>query len=138
VPPAREASTFETPRGRLTVASPAPGVLQTIATGHVDVAMADRIIAAGERVLAESKPLFGFHDWEGLTGYETECRKRLTEWGMRIRADVGAVHVLVRSRLVAMGVSVASLALQGMIVPYTERPPFEIALAAHLRKVRRP
>jgi len=129
-------TTYEGKRCTLTVASPAPGIFHTIGSGVVDTEMAGRIVEAGDRVVADTRPIVAFHDWEALTGYEPKCREILTDWGLRIRADVEAVHLLVRSRLVAMGVSVAGLVLQGMLVSYSTRAPFEAALEERVKRAR--
>jgi hypothetical protein len=114
--------------------SPAPGVFHTVIVGYTQAEEARQIIAAGDRVIAEAGMLVAFHDWEAMTGYHTESRVLLTEWGLRIRAQVEKVHVLVRSRVVAMGVSVASLVLRGMLVSYTQRAAFEAAFARRLKE----
>ncbi len=76
--------------------------------------------------------LIAFHDWEALTSYESEARTALTTWGFDIRSGVERVHILVRSKLVRMGVSVASIVLVGMIVAHGERTKFDRELFAAL------
>lgn len=121
----------------MTLHSPAPGVFHTVIAGYIEPAEARRVVAAGDLVIAEAGMLVGFHDWEAMTGYQSESRALLTDWGVRIRPQVEKVHILVRSRIVAMGVSVASLALRGMLVSYTQRAAFEAAFAARVEQATR-
>jgi hypothetical protein len=44
------------------------------------------------------------------------------------RKRISGLHVLVGSKLTAMGVSVANLALGGIVTSHSERPPFASAL----------
>jgi len=69
-----------------------------------------------------------FHDWEGMQLYETESRTRMTEQSIRLLPRVGSFSVLARSKVVRMGVSMASLMLGGRIQLYTARDEFEQAI----------
>ena len=121
--------------GHLSVAGvslshPAPGVFAGRIEGHYTEAMLRPYLAGMERALAQAEILQGFHDWELMTGYETICRKEMTAWVQRHRARVVRQHILVRSRIVAMGVATANLVLGGdLIVSHDKRSTFEPALA---------
>jgi hypothetical protein len=69
-----------------------------------------------------------FHDWEGMQLYETESRTRLTQQSIRLLPRVGSFSVLAKSKVVRMGVSMASLMLGGRIQLYTARDEFEQAI----------
>jgi hypothetical protein len=69
-----------------------------------------------------------FHDWEGMQLYETESRLRLTKQSVRLLPRIGSFSVLARSKVVRMGVSMASLILGGRIHLYTTRDEFEQAV----------
>jgi hypothetical protein len=76
----------------------------------------------------------GFHDWEDMNTYDAECRKVLTEWTLRHRGQIEGWHILVRSKLVAMGVATASLLIGGgVIVSYNQRDKFEAAYGLRSR-----
>jgi hypothetical protein len=80
----------------------------------------DKLIHAG------TKPLI-FNDWWELTGYDTDARLKLTDWIFWIRGKITGSHILVRSKIVSMGVSIANLALGGMLTVYTDRQEFNLA-----------
>ena len=131
-------TSFKGPGGSATTTSPAPGIFRTNVEGHLDVTMARHVVEAGDRVAAAAGFLVAFHDWEAVTGYETQARVVLTEWGVRLGKRVERVHLLVKSRIVAMGVAIAGLVLRGMLVSYTDRKAFEAALADRIAQARRP
>jgi hypothetical protein len=118
------------------VISPAPGVVQTRASGRVEVACIAPLVEVYERVAVQSPPVVVFHDWEGITGYTPETRKALVEWSMRHEDTVERAHILVGSKLVAMGVSVASLLLP-KLVSYSVRNDFERERTATIAARRR-
>ena len=99
--------------------------------GRLTKAIAERIVEADNTVIREDGRLVAFHDWERAESYDTEARLLLTRWGASIARDVEVVHILFRSKLVAMGVSVAALVLGGMIHPHTTRASFEAARRGH-------
>lgn len=125
------------PRGSVALWMPAPGVLVTRAEGHFHAEMAGAVVAAGNRVIEAHGTLLAFHDWQDVKTYDSETRAKLTDWGYAIRKSVERVHVLVGSKLVKMGVSVASIVLVGMLVGYDEREAFEATLREAVRERRR-
>jgi hypothetical protein len=73
----------------------------------------------------------GFLDWYEMESYDSECRARMTSWVVERRKHIRAFHVLVRSRLVNMGVSTAALLLGGgILIPYTEKEAYRTACRA--------
>jgi hypothetical protein len=124
-------------RGSIVTWIPAPGVLMTRAEGYLCVAFAQCIVDAGNDVVAGHGRLLGFHDWSRVRGYDSDSRVKLTEWGLSIRASVDRVHILFASKLVRMGVAVASIALSGMIVAYDDPSRFGRELETAVRE-RRP
>lgn len=129
--------TITRPGWAISVMSPAPGVVQTRATGRVERACIEPLVEVYEIVAAKSAPVVVFHDWEGISGYTSETRQALVEWSMRHDGTVERAHILVGSKLVAMGVSVASLLLP-KLVSYSVRNDFErertATIAAHRRR----
>lgn len=75
-----------------------------------------------------------FHDWLDMTGYTSDCRKRLTEWSIAHLDVYGQIHIALRSKLVAMGVQVANIALGGAINVHPDRAAVHAALCASLRE----
>lgn len=115
---------------------PAPDVVLQRVTGKADIAIARAIVRELELVLARSGALAIFDDFAEMTGYTSEGRVALTEWSKQNWSRLRSTHVLVGSKLVAMGVTVASIALPGLR-SYDDRARFEAALNAEVAHARR-
>jgi hypothetical protein len=116
-------------RGTLEITTVRPGVVLQRFRGHALTPMADVIAERLERELTRSGSIVVFDDWEEATGYESEVRIRLTAWTQSRLDRIPETHILVRSRLLAMGISVANLAVGNKLRAYTSRAEFEAALA---------
>lgn len=125
-------------RGLVTTWIPAPGVLVTRAEGYLLADLAGDIERAGNDVIEMHGRLIGFHDWSQLRGYESAARVRLTDWGVAVRHSVDRVHLLIASKLVRMGVAVASIVLGGMLVAHDDPVQFARELEAAVRARRPP
>ena len=113
-----------------------PTVYATEFVGHMQKPHVDLFLGfSQERVSANPGRLYVFHDWIDMTGYDTICRQMLTKWTANNLRAYAAVHVAVQSKLVAMGVQVANLALGGLVTAYTGRAQLETALRACLAKL---
>jgi hypothetical protein len=127
---------WTTGRGRLEIEEPAPGVVLTRFAGHAELAHAEAIVRRFDEALARTPTLRVFDDWEAGEGYESEVRVRLTEFTRTRGARIASTHVLIRSKLFAMGLSVANLALGGRLHVTASRADFEAALRAALGRDR--
>lgn len=84
-------------------------------------------------IIREAGPMYragavaGFHDWFQMTGYDSGSRIDLTNWVMGHRTE-SRLFIGTRSKLVAMGVSVANLALGNMIESHSSPATLEAAL----------
>jgi hypothetical protein len=123
----KEFGSWQTPRGALRTWV-LPGIFVTRLEGHMDLALTEHLIESGDTVISRYGSLTGFHDWQRAETYEARARLRLTSWGVEIRKHVVRVHILTGSKLVKMGVSVASIVLVNMLVGYDDRAQFENAL----------
>jgi hypothetical protein len=130
------AEDWSTDRGVLHLERPTAGIVTTRVEGFAAVELGVRIMAWVNAALDDDETPTVFHDWELATGYEPALRPRFTAWYLRVRSRVAGVHVLTKSKLVAMGVSLVSLATGNDIVGYRERPPFTKALDATLLAAR--
>jgi hypothetical protein len=128
----RQRSNLCSSRGELTVWMPAPGILVTRASGHIDGAIAAHFIEAGNAVIQRDGKLAGFHDWAEVNTYDSAARSRLTSWGHDVRASVREVHFLTASKILSMGIAVASILLRDMLTAHRDRAEFESALRAAL------
>jgi len=129
---------WSTPKGSLSLWKPARGIFVSRAEGHVDLVLADHIVSGGDAVIAADRRILAFHNFERLTSYDSAARMRLTTWAIAIRNEVDRAHFLAESKIVRMGLSVASIALLGMLVSHHDRESFERALFAAIDERRAP
>lgn len=129
---------WATDRGELRIRRPTPLVLVFVETGYLDAEFAPHIVNANdEAVLGGMKPHI-FVDCESLEGYAPPIRTEPTKWLQRNHKRVLKQHMLVRSAVVRMGLSIASLTLGGIITGYTDRQAFDGALEEAIVSTRRP
>ncbi len=122
------------PGGTLRVYMPRT-TIYTVATGHLSASMTRQWIAAVDPHLQPGARFHSFNDWEGLLSYESTARKALTSWAIARYRFTASAHFLVASRVVAMGVSTASLAaaIAGLTMRATTvRREFELERAQML------
>lgn len=106
------------------------GVLLTRYVGRLTLASADALIGVLDRIARDAQ-FESFNDAIELTGYDSEFRVRLTDWVGANKTSVPHLHVLLKSRIVAMAVSVAGLAIGSQrITSYSDPKAFAIALAS--------
>jgi hypothetical protein len=118
---------FSNERGCVMVMPFSRGVLLTAFCGHVDESLAHPVAQEVDLAIVRGRCTHLFFDSDGMTGYATELRTGLTDVVKR-RAPK-SVNVLVRSRIVAMGVSIANLALGGLVKSFSDDERFDDALA---------
>lgn len=117
-----------TPRGSLGIWTPALGFVITRIAGHGEKEFSEPIITAFERCLEQTQSVRLFFDTGDLVTYDSDLRLNLTGRFLKDRKRIANLDVLVRSKLVAMGVSVANLALGGIVTSHAVREPFSAAL----------
>lgn len=103
--------------------NPRPRFLVTRVTGPGSLACLRLYTARAEREMLHGR-LTVFHDWSGMVSYEPDAREELKRWGKQHNRDFDAVHYLVRSKVVAMLLSVAALSLGRDLHATTDRPQF--------------
>lgn len=130
---ARALGTWRTSRGRVKAWNPARGLLLVEGHGHLDESFAKEIMRAGDEILDDAGRLCIMLDFEHTLTYDSAARTDLTGWvlGMRDRCD--GVHVLVESKLLRMGVSVASLALGDLLASHPNRASLLVELNRRTR-----
>jgi hypothetical protein len=92
--------------------------------GHIDEELSDGVVAECDELVRQGGR-FAFFDTGTLAGYASRLRTGMTELVKRTGLEV---HVLVRSKLVAMGVSIANLALGGTVQSYNDTRAFDAQL----------
>jgi hypothetical protein len=105
---------WRTERGCMGLWVPCPQVLVISFQGHGDAELTAPAVAAYE-TLDHSGLVHLFVDAENLVNYDSRLRTDLTARFFPDRERFGAFKVLVKSKIVAMGASVANLALGGII-----------------------
>lgn len=105
------------------------GGLRMIVVGHGHAEYAEPILRRYDAGVRGPGKLVLLVDWWDMTAYDTPFRVEQTNWGIAHRGKFD-LHILQRSKLVAMGVTVASLALP-MMKTYTRRPDFDRLVQAH-------
>ena len=112
------------PKGGLDVSFPGPGVVLCRYHGHVDETLVPKTRAAVSRA-ATIRPVDLFIDAEELASYTPNYRIYVTRWINEARGkEVGSLHMLFRSRIVAMGVSMLTNVLGDFLQSYTHRSEF--------------
>jgi hypothetical protein len=120
----------ETARGRLALWVFEPGLLIFQLASHGDRAFVEPIVAGLERSLQYGPTVQLFVDAELMTTYDSELRTEVTAALLPERHRIACLHIVVRSKLVAMGVSVANLALGGLMTIHRDSGSFVAALQA--------
>lgn len=116
------------PRGTVKIRWLAPEVMLTTLSGHCDEALAAVHIREAAGAYRKGARLQHFFDVDALAGYDSAARVALTGFAIEHRAQVRSAVFLVRSKIVAMGVSTAALAarLVGLeFVVLSDRAEFE-------------
>ena len=129
-------SAWKSTRGLLRIQRPLKQVVVFIEEGHLDSDFAPLIADASNTALKCGLPLHLFVDAYDLIGYAPSVRKGPTDWLMEHKARVEVQHMLVRSKLTKMGLSVASLAVGGILKGYSSRASFRLALDETLKKLQ--
>jgi hypothetical protein len=106
-----------------------PTVIHTRLSGRFDMALASCFIETLEGWMGGRTCLHAFHDCMALEDYEVDARTRITEWSRAHAAPFSAVHLLVRSRVVAWGVRLVTSLTGDLIVAHAERATFDAARA---------
>src|SRR5262245_27596226 len=123
----------KTDRWSLLLENPAPSIIHTRISGYADMELVQQFWDYFEEVARTQAPIENFHDWADVESYDPQVRQRYMKWSREHRPQLRAVHILVRSRWVSMGVTVANLAL-GYLTSYRDREKFESALAAAVKR----
>jgi hypothetical protein len=115
--------------GRLALTNPAPGVVLLRMSGNVTAELVPRqlVLLDGFRDAARVPTDYYYDLWD-LQAYASALRVDLTNWHLKNRSLLHALHTVTQSRLVKMGVTVANVAL-GVIKQHEDMRSFEAALA---------
>lgn len=119
-----EVTTLTTSTGAVFLSEPAPCVFLIRVTGYITTEVATAMLAYRRKTTLAGKSMHIFDDTWEATGYESDVRVVLTEWGRRHEAQVLSHQLLLRSKLIAMAVAVANIPLRSKILPMSSREAF--------------
>ena len=128
------AETWESERGRVVISQPVLGVIIFTYAGYATAPMVTFIEESVDRVLAKGTKPDLFIDLDRIEGYDSTYRRAISEWGARNYRRFGEVRVLVRSRIVAMGIAVSNLTAANKLEPTTKRHEFQAAIEAAIAR----
>lgn len=123
-----ETTKLTSKRGEVTVALTPPALLLLTFSGHLDGPLVNDVERELNRHVTSRRNVNLFLHAGGLVGYDTEARLVLTNWLSRNRPLLRSVQVLVHSKIVAMGATVASLALGGLVTVHSDPRAFQRAI----------
>lgn len=127
---------WESPRGKVIARTPTRGVLVFVETGFLHDEFAEKLILSLDAALVPGKKLEIFVDAAKLESYTPMIRTAPSDWLKAHLNQVSKQHMLVASRITRMGLSVASLALGGVLVGYTDKALFEQEITRATRQAR--
>jgi hypothetical protein len=117
-------------RGEAALGLIPPAIVLFSVQGHWDDPLLRQVIPVADELVRAHPKVDLFFDVERLAGYDSIARVGMTRWVGANRPRLRDVHVLVGSKLVAMGATVANLALGGLMTIHSERREFWLAFEA--------
>ncbi|PCC69759.1 hypothetical protein SAMN02745121_04185 [Nannocystis exedens] len=105
-----DADVYQVDGTELLLWRPAERFLITRLKGQATLAALQFYTGRAEREMSLGR-LTVFHEWAEMTGYEPAARDELKRWGKQRNDAFDHVEYLVRSKVVAMLISVAALTL---------------------------
>ncbi len=117
------------------ISSPAPGLALVVMQGHVRTASVPAALHELAQIVKGNAGFHYFYDLWDLQVYDSPVRVDLTNYHRAV--GLQSLHALTRSRVVAMGVAVANLALGNRITVHSGRESFDQRLAAMCREAAR-
>jgi hypothetical protein len=115
-------------RGTATAVVRAPGVVMVTYQGIATEEVIPDVSAMLEEQILEHAPIEFFIDAAGLTSYSTDFRKGWTVWLKANRPRITNVHMLVKSKLVEMGINIVNPLVGNYLVAHSHELSFNNAL----------
>jgi hypothetical protein len=115
-------------KGAVAYSFPQPDVVLARYSGMLTAELYTEVVDIMARRLAVRPTLRLFADLGDITDYDAGFREGWAGWFRAHRKSVGELHVLFRSRLVGIGLTVIGVATGGNITTYSDRAAFERAV----------
>lgn len=119
---------WQTERGEGLLRVLAPHVVCISIKGHSSMELVPLFTGEIERRIQRGIRVDWFGDYSAMTSYDSAARVALTDFTHKHTEGLNRVVILVQSRLVAMRVSVANLAVGGKIEAFADRRKWQHAL----------
>ncbi len=119
---------WQTERGEGLLRVLTPTVILISIKGHSSMELVPLFTGEIERRIQRGIRVDWFGDYSGMTSYDSDARIALSDFTRTHKDGLNRVVILVQSRLVAMGVSVANLAVGGKIEAFADRRKWQHAL----------
>jgi hypothetical protein len=107
----------------------AGAVVQLKYTGFGEAQFIPKVDATLRQMIAAGEHPHVFLDCWDMSNYEPQYRQDAERMIQGLRSQMGSVHMLVRSRIVAMGATVFNMMVGGFGQVYAERAKFDAARA---------
>jgi phage protein D len=126
---------YQSARSAATLWLPARGVVVPRARGYGDLGIVRFYTARVDRVLLANPQLRmrAFHHWLDVDRFDSKARAHLRTWADQQAKSLADAHYLVSSRILAMAISAAALALGRNLVAHTDEEKFEAVLDEAIR-----
>ncbi len=120
---------WRTERGEARVHVHATSVVEIVVKGYSTMELIPLFVGEPMKRMRHGIRVDWFGDYSEMTGYDTETRVALSEFTTKYKTQLSTVTVLVRSKIVAMGATVANLAVGGILDVVSNREKYERAIA---------
>ena len=108
----------------------APGRMLVTGIGYNDGRCAPLITEEMTRAMPPGGTLIAFVNLSAQTGQASDAREWWAEWAKGHREKLECTHMLVRSRMMDMAISVLGMLIGGGINAHSEQASFEAAITA--------
>ena len=122
--------------GSVAIDELAPGVVLYKMSGYLDGGFVPRFEEAAAAQVARGHHVDLFFDTDRMTGYHPEFRRRMTAWHIALKPQTRSLNVLVKSKLIAMAISVVNLFTGGMLKSFSTHAAFDAAMRAAIERAR--
>jgi len=128
--------TWRTATGELQVRILSDSIILHVVKGHAGAELIPLFTRSVEQRIREGRRLDWFADYSEMVSYDSQVRIALSQFVNSNKPSLNKLVILVRSRLVAMGVSVANLAVGGRIDAFSDPAGFKRELDKVLSRAR--
>ena len=112
-----------------------PTVVCTRVSGHVELEALHFYTQRIDRLLMRGQSLQVFHDWTGISGFDPEVRSPYRDWAANKEQTIAPVF-LVKSKVLAMALSVSALVIRRDLTILSDRDKFNQSLTRALASSR--